>query len=81
MASNNEKIGKTILKLAHHYRDPSELLSAIRKEHPDAKKKEITLATLAIMIEQVESDAAVAKKPKRRAKAKRAAEQVQHSPR
>ncbi|MGO4678120.1 hypothetical protein AB4Z40_35230 [Bosea sp. 2YAB26] len=81
MASNNEEIGRTILKLAHHYRDPSELLSAIRKKHPDAKKKEITLAALAIMIEQVESDAAEEKKSTRPAKAKRAAEQGQHSPR
>lgn len=78
MASTNEEIGKSIVQLAHRYHDPRELYSAVRKEHPDATKKDIALAALATMIAKVASGSAVASSPRRPAKGKRAAEQAHH---
>ncbi|AZO82125.1 MULTISPECIES: hypothetical protein [unclassified Bosea (in: a-proteobacteria)] len=50
----------TILKLAHHYTEPAELLKAVRKKHPEASKKDIIHAALRTMIEAAESKEGVA---------------------
>jgi len=47
-----------------------------RKEHPDAKKKDIALAALATMMERAESGSAIANK--RPAKGRRAADELHH---
>ncbi|RXT56398.1 hypothetical protein B6S44_04815 [Bosea sp. Tri-44] len=51
----------TILKLAHRYAEPADLLKAVRKEHPVATKKDIIHAALRTMIEAAESEGGVAR--------------------
>lgn len=61
MKSEHEPVAKTLLRLAHHYDNASQLFKAVRKRHPDARKKDIVLAALSTMIEQAESNAYAAR--------------------
>ena len=62
MPTKDAEIYATIGRLTAHYSEPTELLKAIRKEHPKAMKKEIMLAVFAVMIDLAESDPAKAKR-------------------
>lgn len=53
---SSAEIRASLLRLAHHYVDANDLLKSIRKDHPDASKKDIILAALEIMIEAASSD-------------------------
>jgi hypothetical protein len=44
-------IRDTLLSLANSANSPRDLMSAVRKAHPDAKKKEVIRAAFAAMIE------------------------------
>ncbi|WNJ93502.1 hypothetical protein [Bosea sp. 685] len=50
------QIGVTLLRLVHSYDNAGDLFKAIRKAHPDAKKKDIVLAALGVMIDQSQTD-------------------------
>lgn len=50
----------TILRLAHHYKEPEDLLKAVRKAHPEASKKDVIHAVFATMIEAAGSGDGIA---------------------
>lgn len=62
MPNELDRIGATLLRLVHHYRDAEELFEAVRKEHPGAGKKHIVLAALSVMIDQSQTDEIASKK-------------------
>ncbi len=55
-------LSASLVRLAHRYDDAGMLLDAVRRDHPDASKKEVVLAALAIMIDLAQTDALVARK-------------------
>ena len=57
MPKEADRIGATILRLVHYYGDPAELFEAVRRQHPDAGKKDVVLAALSVMIDQSQTDA------------------------
>lgn len=50
----------TILRLAHHYREPEDLWKAVRRAHPDASKKDVIHAVFITMIEAASSGEGIA---------------------
>ncbi|AMJ59782.1 hypothetical protein [Bosea sp. PAMC 26642] len=62
MTDSPYQIGITLLRLVHSYADAEELFKAARHAHPNAKKKDIVLAALGVMIDQSETDQAATKK-------------------
>ncbi|MDR6871799.1 hypothetical protein J2Y55_002812 [Bosea sp. BE125] len=62
MSSKSKSLNATLLRLTHHYSDAKDLFNAVRTEHPDASKKDIVLAALAMMIDQCETDTRSARK-------------------
>ena len=55
MPNSPYEIARTLSRLVHNAGTPEELLRAVRKAHPEAKKKEIVLAAFGVMIEQCEA--------------------------
>lgn len=49
-------LSDAILKLVHHYSDPSDILRILGREFPEASYREFALAALSIMIEGASSD-------------------------
>jgi hypothetical protein len=62
MPSKRKSLNATLLRLTHHYSDAKDLFNAVRVEHPEASKKDIVLAALAVMIDQCETDRPAARK-------------------
>lgn len=58
----------TLLRLSHHYPDAKDLLRAVREAHPDASKKDVTLAALDIIIEAAGSQEGLLRHLHQRAK-------------
>lgn len=56
MTDGPYQIGITLLRLVHHHGDADDLFKAVRKAHPDAKKKDIVLAAFGLMIDQSQTD-------------------------
>ncbi|NLH79930.1 MAG: hypothetical protein GX458_03670 [Phyllobacteriaceae bacterium] len=56
------ELEQSVARLSFYYTDAGELLTAIRKEHPKASKKDIVLAALSAMIGLAEHDPAAAKR-------------------
>ena len=61
MIRASESISETLLRLVNHYWEPEVLFEALRKAHPEAGKKDIVLAALAVMIDQSQTDEAVSR--------------------
>ncbi|WNJ89128.1 hypothetical protein [Bosea sp. 685] len=59
---STESLEGTVLRLAHHYSDPEDLLKAVRKAHPDASKKDIIHAVFATMIDAAGSNDGIARR-------------------
>lgn len=55
MPNSPYEIGRTLTRLVHNAGSPDELFNAVRKAHPGAKKKDIILAALSVMIDQCEA--------------------------
>jgi hypothetical protein len=71
MADGPYQIGITLHRLVHSYGDANELLAAVRSTHPHAKKKDIVLAALGILIDQSETDAVATRKLRAMARERR----------
>ena len=55
------QIGLTLQRLVHSAGSSDELYRAVRVAHPDAKKKDIILGALGVMIDQCEAHGLAAK--------------------
>lgn len=62
MIGRSETIGETLFRLVHHYGDAETLFETLRKDHPEAGRKDIVLAALSTMIDQSQTDEIAAKR-------------------
>ena len=62
MSNSPYEIGRTLTRLVHSAGTPDELFDAVRKAHPEAKKKDIILAAFGVMIDQCEKHGLAADK-------------------
>ncbi|MGF3027394.1 hypothetical protein ACQVP2_31875 [Methylobacterium aquaticum] len=56
MSGNLQAIAKTVANLAAPDLKPKELIAAVRKQHPDASKKEISRGAFLAMIQAADGD-------------------------
>jgi hypothetical protein len=56
MSSDLQAIAKTVADLAAPDLKPKELIAAVRKQHPEASKKEISRAAFLAMIQAADGD-------------------------
>ena len=62
MADGPYQIGVTLIRLVNSHGDADDLFKAVRKAHPDAKKKDIVLAALGVMLDQADNNDAATRK-------------------
>ncbi len=56
MNDTPDEISASLVRLVHSYSDADELFNAVRKAHPTARKKDVVIAALSVMIEQAQTD-------------------------